>query len=187
MIYIQLIIEFFKIGLFAIGGGLATLPFLYTLAGKYQWYSQADIVNMLAISESTPGPIGINMSTFVGFVIAGLPGSLLSTIALSIPGITFSLIVFSFIKKFQSSSLVKSSFYGIRPAVTALITTALIETLKSCVINIDAYNLTSNILELLNLKAAAAFVLFIFLIRKFKFHPVIYILCGVIMGIFFPF
>ena len=183
MIYFLLFLEFFKIGLFAIGGGMAALPFLYELAGKYSWYTQSDVANMLAISESTPGPIGVNMSTYVGFVTAGLRGSLLSTLALIIPGAIISMIVFSFMTKFRKNPLVESSFYGIRPAVTALITVALIEVLKTCVVKLDAYHLTNNLIDLLDFKAAAAFIAFVILIRKFKFHPILYVACGAFLGI----
>ena len=187
MIYVQLFIEFFKIGLFVIGGGMAVLPFLYELGGKYNWYSQADVANMLAISESTPGPIGVNMSTYVGFNTAGLPGSVLSTLALVIPGIAIASIVYEFIEKFRASPLVESSFYGIRPAVTALIAAAFFEVLKTCVVTLHAYSLTESIADLLNLKAAAVFVVLAFLVHKLKLHPVLYISCGAVLGILIRF
>ena len=187
MIYLQIFIEFIKIGLFAIGGGMAALPFLYELSGKYNWYTREDVTNMLAISESTPGPIGINMSTFVGYNIGGIAGSLLATLSITIPGIIISLIVYIFLEKFRSNPTVEAAFYGIRPVVTAMISIALIEVLKTCVITLDVYRLSSNILNLVNLKSAAVFAVFIFLIRKFKKHPILYISCGALLGIFVKF
>ena len=77
MIYLQLFFEFFKAGLFAIGGGMATLPFLYDMSDKMGWFTYADLANMVAISESTPGPIGINMATYVGYTLRGVPGAVL--------------------------------------------------------------------------------------------------------------
>lgn len=77
MIYIILFLEFFKIGLFSVGGGLATLPFLKELIDKYGWISQDELLNMIAISESTPGPIGINTATYVGYQVSGVLGGLL--------------------------------------------------------------------------------------------------------------
>ena len=74
MILLRLFFEFFKIGLFSVGGGMATLPFLYDMADKTGWFDYAQIADMLAVSESTPGPIGINMATYVGYTTAGIPG-----------------------------------------------------------------------------------------------------------------
>ena len=80
MTYLRLFWEFFKTGLFAVGGGMATVPFLKNIGLATGWYSQTDLMNMLAVSESTPGPIGINMATYVGFTVAGIPGAVIATI-----------------------------------------------------------------------------------------------------------
>ena len=72
MLYLQLFWEFFKTGLFAIGGGMATLPFLYDMADKTGWFTRAQLADMIAVSESTPGPIGVNMATYVGFLTGGV-------------------------------------------------------------------------------------------------------------------
>ena len=87
MIYLQLFYNFFITGLFSIGGGLATLPFLYDLSDKTGWFTHAELANMLAVSESTPGAIGINMATYVGFETASLPGAVIATLGLIAPGI----------------------------------------------------------------------------------------------------
>ena len=87
MTYLYLFLEFFKIGLFAIGGGPATLPFLMDLTEKYDWYTMTDLTNMVAVSESTPGPIGINMATYAGFNAAGTPGGIVATMSLVLPSI----------------------------------------------------------------------------------------------------
>ena len=80
MIYLRLFAEFFKVGLFAFGGGLATLPFLYDLGSRTGWFTAVDVANMLAVSESTPGPIGVNMATYVGYTYAGIPGGIVAGI-----------------------------------------------------------------------------------------------------------
>ena len=85
MIYLRLFYAFFKTGLFSIGGGLATLPFLYEMAEKYSWFTEEDIANMLAIAESTPGPIGVNMATYVGIQTGGILGGFWATFALVLP------------------------------------------------------------------------------------------------------
>ena len=87
MMYLLLFFEFFKIGLFAVGGGLATIPFLYALSDKYHWFSSAQLVDMIALSESTPGPLGINMATFAGFQTIGVLGGAISTFGLVLPAL----------------------------------------------------------------------------------------------------
>ena len=98
MIYLQLFYEFFKTGLFAIGGGLATLPFLSDMAERTEWFTQAQLADMLAVSESTPGPVGVNMATYVGFETAGIPGAIIATLGLVAPSIIVILIIASFLK-----------------------------------------------------------------------------------------
>ena len=93
MLYLQLFWEFFKTGLFAIGGGMATLPFLYDMADKTGWFTRAQLADMIAVSESTPGPIGVNMATYTGFTTAGIPGSLVATLGLVLPSIVIIIII----------------------------------------------------------------------------------------------
>ena len=92
-----LFLEFFKIGLFSVGGGLATLPFLYDLADKYPWLSASQIPDMIAISESTPGPLGVNMATYAGFHCAGPLGSVIATAGLVTPSVIVIIIVYKFL------------------------------------------------------------------------------------------
>ena len=129
MIYLQLFWEFFKIGLFAVGGGMATLPFLQELAEKTGWYPQSLITDMTAISESTPGPIGINMATYVGCNVAGIFGGVVATLGEIIPSVIIVVIVSKYLEKFRGSKLVNDAFYGLRPAVTGLIAAAVLGTL----------------------------------------------------------
>ena len=121
MILLKLYWEFFKTGLFAIGGGMATLPFLKNIGETTGWYTYADLMNMLAVSESTPGPIGINMATYVGFSVAGVPGALSATLGEVTPSIAIILLVAAFLKNFRNSPWVNRAFYGLRPASTGLI------------------------------------------------------------------
>lgn len=123
-IYLRLYWEFFKTGLFAIGGGMATLPFLKEIGASTGWFTQTDLMNMLAVSESTPGPVGINMATYVGFTVAGVPGALIATIGEVTPSIIVILIVAAMLARFRDSRYVASAFYGLRPASTGLIAAA---------------------------------------------------------------
>lgn len=121
MIYLQLFWEFFKAGLFAIGGGLATLPFLQDMAAKTGWFTTDQLADMIAISECTPGPIGVNMATYAGFLTKGVPGGIIATIGLITPSVIIVIIVARILKKFKDSQLVQDIFYGLRPASTGLI------------------------------------------------------------------
>ena len=120
MTYLRLFWEFFKTGLFAVGGGMATLPFLKNIGLATGWYSQTDLMNMLAVSESTPGPIGINMATYVGFTVAGIPGALVATLGEITPCVTVILVIAMLLKNFRHNRYVEAAFYGLRPASTVL-------------------------------------------------------------------
>ena len=126
MIILRLIFEFFKTGLFAVGGGLATLPFLYEMGEKTGWFTNQDVLNLLAVSESTPGPIGINMSTYVGFITAGIPGAIIASLSLTAPCILVILLIIKVLDKFKDSPLVNTIFKTLRPASIGMIAAALI-------------------------------------------------------------
>ena len=120
-IYLQLYWEFFKTGLFAIGGGMATLPFLKDIGASTGWYTYSDLMNMLAVSESTPGPIGINMATYVGYVSAGIPGSIIAPLGLVTPAVIIILLVSKILNTLWQNPKVKGLFYALRPASVGLI------------------------------------------------------------------
>lgn len=131
MILLRLFYEFFKVGLFSIGGGLATLPFLYDISDKTGWFTHADITNLIAISESTPGPIGVNAATYVGFLTDGLAGAVTATIGLIAPSIVIIILISRVLERFRDSRLVDDLFYGLRPASTGLIAAAGLLVVKS--------------------------------------------------------
>lgn len=192
MIYLKLYFEFFKIGLFAIGGGLATLPFIKQLAGKYGWITQKQILDMIAISESTPGPIGINAATFVGNITAGTLGGILATIGVVTPSFIIILLVAHYFIKFSETQIVKSVFTGIRPAVTGLIAAVGFEVAKVTLFNVDVISkaltiFDVKILPMLNIKAVILFGVIIFLMNKHKKHPITYLLGSAVIGIIFKF
>lgn len=188
MIYLQLFWEFFKTGLFSIGGGLATLPFLYEMSNKTHWFSHADIADMIAISESTPGAIGINMSTYAGFKTAGYPGGFIATIALATPSLIIILIISGFLQKFQQSNHVQNALYGLRPASIAMITAAGLNVAKVALVNIDAFLASHNIADLFLWKAIVLGIVLFAGLRLFpKVHPIAFIALSAIIGIVFRF
>ena len=196
MVFLLLFLEFFKTGLFAIGGGMATLPFMNEIALKYNWFTVNDISDMIAVSESTPGPIGVNMATYAGYttgyqefgILGGLLGALLATVGLVLPSLIIILIVARILEKFQDSKLVKDAFYTLRPAVTALIAVAGISIIKVSLINIDLFTKTNNIADLFNIVAIIMFAVILCMqlfVKKIKIHPIVYILAAAVVGIVF--
>ncbi len=185
MIYLILFYEFFKTGLFSIGGGLATLPFLYDIADRYDFFTRDDIADMIAISESTPGAIGINCATYAGFTAGRLLGAVIATTALVLPSLIITIIIAKFLQKFSENKVVKSAFYGIRPIVTALIASAFFEVLKISVITLEKFYESNNFLEIVSVPNLLLFAILFALIMKFKKHPVIYIATAAIVGVVF--
>ena len=117
-------LEFFKTGLLSVGGGLATLPFLFEMADKYPWFSRAQLSDMIAVSESTPGPMGVNMATYAGYSAGGVPGAILATFSLVLPSILVILVISRFLRRFQDSVVVQRVLAGLRPASVGLIAAA---------------------------------------------------------------
>lgn len=185
MILVELYFMFFKIGLFSIGGGLATLPFLQELVTKYNWITSEELLNMIAISESTPGPIGINTATFVGNTMAGVLGGIVATLGTITPSIIIIVVIAHYFERFSEKPIVQSAFYGIRPAVTGLIGAAGFEVAKIALFNVKKYVSTNNILDLIDVKAFLLFSIMLFLIIRYKKHPILYIIAATIIGIVF--
>ena len=189
MIYLQLFWEFFQIGLFAVGGGMATLPFLQRLSESTGWFPPSLITDMIAISESTPGPIGINMATYVGFTVAGVPGGILATLGEILPSILIVVLVSKSLERFRSSPLVEGAFYGLRPAVTGLIAAAGFDVLKKVGL-IDWNRLLGQAQTLagwVDLPKSIFFIVIFLCIRKFKKSPVVYIAIAAVVGIVLQF
>lgn len=187
MIYIKLFFNFLKIGLFSIGGGLATLPFLQQLANNSSWITSKELVDMIAISESTPGAIGINTATFVGYRAAGLFGGIITTLGIVTPSLFIIMIIAHYFQDFNKNPLVLGAFLGIRPAVTGLIASVAFSILRISVLNFEKFNLSKNILDIINYKEAIFFMIIMFLIYRYKKHPIIYIIGAALIGIIFKF
>lgn len=191
MTLIRLFFEFLKIGLFSVGGGMATLPFLYDMADKTGWFTYAQIADMLAVSESTPGPIGINMATYVGYTTAGIPGALAATIGTIIPGIALVLIITAILDKFRNNVYVEGAFYGLRPASAGLITAAGILVVEISLMNTALYQQTGSIADLFQWKAIVLAAILLVLTRWVKktkgLHPVYFIVFSAVVGIVFHF
>ena len=187
MIYLRLFFEFFKIGLFAVGGGMATLPFLRELGARTLWFDRQFITDMVAISESTPGPIGVNMATYVGYNTAGIPGGIVATLGVILPSVLIVLLVSRSLERFSGNKYIDYAFYGLRPAVTGLIAAAAWSILSHVVLNFDLYAMTGRLLDLVNFKNLAFFALMLFAIMKFRKSPILYIAVSAVIGILLKF
>lgn len=187
MIYLQLFWEFLQIGIFAVGGGMATIPFLQHLSESTGWFPPSLITDMVAISESTPGPIGINMATYVGCAIAGIPGGIIATLGEVLPSVVIISLVSMSLARFRSSKVVDYAFYGLRPAVTGLIAAAGLSVAQVAMFQMELYRQTGSLLDLFDFKKLIFFVLIFAAIKKFKLHPVAYIACAAVVGILLGF
>ena len=191
MILLRLFWEFFKTGLFAVGGGMATLPFLYDMSARTGWFTQARLADMIAVSESTPGPIGVNMATYVGFETAGIPGAVVATLGLICPSIIIIILIARVLKQFRENKTVDAVFYGLRPCSIALIAAAGLLVARVTFLNQDAPAAGFNPAELLRWKelllAAVLLVLTRFVEPLKKLHPVVFIALSAAVGILFAF
>lgn len=199
MIYLRLFFEFFKVGLFSVGGGLATIPFLQDLGARTGWFTAGDLADMIAVSESTPGPMGVNMSTYVGYTCGlrqgglgeagGILGAIVGPLGLVTPSIIVILIIAGFLKKFRDSKVVDGIFSGLRPASTALITSAglsvaviaLFRTIPSPATSMDATVPYWPAMAI----AAVVFACMQAPTKLKKLHPILYIAAAAVVGIVF--
>ena len=191
MLYLRLFWEFVKTGLFAVGGGMATLPFLYSMSDATGWFSHAQLADMIAVSESTPGPIGVNMATYVGFSTAGVPGAVVATLGLITPSVIIILIIARVLAAFRQNQVVDAAFYGLRPCSVGLIAAAGLLVVKIALFDVDLYRQTGVLMNLFQWKAIALAAVLIVLTRYVKplkkLHPVFFILGSAAVGALFSF
>ena len=190
-LYLQLFWEFFKTGLFAVGGGMATLPFLYDFSNKTGWFTHAQLADMVAVSESTPGPIGVNMASYVGFVTGGVGGAVVATLGLIAPSILIVLIIAAFLKAFRDSKYVDGAFYGLRPASTALIASALVTVAKVAFFSSQNFGDLTAVLHGVEWKAVVLAAVLLLLTRYVprvkSWHPIVFIGLSAAVGVIFRF
>ena len=194
MTYLLLFWEFFKTGLFAVGGGMATIPFLYDLSDKTGWFTRNDLANMIAIGESTPGPIGVNMATYVGFVtgmkdggaLTAILGAVTATVGLVTPSLIVILIVAVMLKSFRNNKYVNNAFYGLRPASTGLIAAAGFSVVSSTLFYSDIWAL-GGVFSAFNWKGIVLAIVLWLLTNVVKptrkLHPIVFIGISALVGI----
>lgn len=191
MIFLELFVRFFFVGLFAIGGGLATLPFLQSMGETTGWFTASDISDMIAISESTPGPIGVNMATYVGYQtgeafgsFGGFIGGIIATLGLIAPSVIVIIIVSNMLKKFKDSKYVQYAFYGLRAASVGLVASACLGVAKIAFFSSEVMSETGNFLMAVDYKSIILAAVVFFCVTKFKkLHPIVLILFSAVVGI----
>ena len=184
---LDLFITFFKLGLTTFGGGYAMISQLKEIVvDKKNWINNDELLEICAIGESTPGPIGINMATYVGFKSGGILGGIIATFATVLPSFIIIIIIANFLNKFKNSKLVDSAFKGLRPTVTGLIAVAWFEIIKISIINVNKFLQTNNLFDIaINFKALIVFLSIFLLTKKFDKHPIVFIGIGALVGIIF--
>ena len=193
MILLKLFWEFFNTGLFAIGGGMATVPFLQEISAKTGWFTAGQLADMIAVSESTPGAMGVNMATYVGYTVGaqelggavmGAVGSIVATLGLIAPSIIVIMIVAYFLNRFRSSKLVDATLYGLRPASVALISAAGVDIVLIAVLRVSSiYQIAQAALSWKALLLAAAVYGGTHVKKLNKLHPIWFIAASAIVGI----
>ena len=202
LLFLRMFFEFFKTGLFAIGGGMATVPFLSSMGAETGWFSSKELADMIAVSESTPGPIGVNMATYVGYVIGhgqgaaehpgaaallGILGAVIATLGLITPSIIIILIVAHFLEKFRENKFVEAALYGLRAASVGLITSAAFSVILIAIFGIENISLwQSAVFDIKSIiLAVVIFVMSRYIPKVKDWHPIFFILIGAACGIIF--
>lgn len=186
MIYLTLFYEFFKVGLFSVGGGVATIPFYMELADKYDWLTTQILTDMIAVSESTPGPIGINLATYAGFRAAGIPGALVATFSEVLPSFIILVLIAKALERYKENTLVSSAFSGIRPAVAGLIAAAGWSVMRVALFTAPSGSSLFTTLLSCDIKWLVLFCALLALMQikpLKKLHPIVYIVFSAVVGI----
>ena len=181
MLYLRLFLEYFYAGLFSVGGGLATIPFLQDMGARTGWFTSQELANMIAVSEATPGPMGVNMATYVGYHMGGVAGAAVATLALIMPAVIISLLICKAIATWRNNQYVEMVFTGLRPAVAGLLAAISITLISLALFGTEHF--TPGLP--LNLKALIFLLVVTPAVFYFNKHPLIFIALGAVVGIIF--
>lgn len=181
---VRLYFIFFKVGLFTIGGGLAAIPLLQEEVLLRNWLTNQQFADMIAVSESTPGPIGANVATYVGYSQFGILGSVIATIGLVTPSVIIIMIIAKYVMSYRENKYVDGVFMGLRPAVTGIILAAAVSIALISLVDLSRYNQFQDIWKIFNIKEIVMFAVFMYATNKWKHHPIFYIVIAGVIGIF---
>lgn len=177
--------EFFKVGLFTFGGGLASIPFFYDISERLGWFTTEQIADVIAIAGSCPGVLGTNMCTYLGFIVDGPLGALMASLGFMCPSVIIVLIVSRFIKQFRDNKIVNAAFYGLRAASVGLIASALLSVVKIALVNLDAFKASGSMLDLFIIPNILLAIVAFYVMKKWNPHPVFALGACAVVGIIF--
>ncbi|NLM01413.1 MAG: chromate transporter [Treponema sp.] len=180
---LQLFLTFFYVGTFTIGGGLVGISVMQQVIVEKGLLTPEKFFNMVAISESTPGPIGINMATYIGCEMYGIFGGVITTVGYVLPSLICITIIAKYFRKFQEKPLVQAAFFGLRPAVSGMIAVAAWNVIAITVVNFARLKDTGIWYNLFNFPSLVFYIIALFILLKTKLHPLFVILAGAIFGI----
>ncbi len=181
----QLFLVFLYVGMFTIGGGLVAITLMQQELVGRGLITAERFYNMVAISESTPGPIGINMATYIGYEMYGIPGGIIATIGTVLPSLVVIIVIARYFGKFQEKPLVKAAFFGLRAGTTGMIAVAAFQVILVAVLSLDSFSRTGRWQDIADWRAFA-FLCIIFVLQvKIDWHPVFFIILGAVFGIIF--
>jgi len=184
MIYLQLFYEFCITGLFIFGGGLAAIPFLKQMGESTGWFTTTELMDMIAIAEATPGPVGINMATYAGYTTAGVPGGIIASVALLLPSVTIALIIARLLVRFRENKYVEYALYGLRPASLGLISAAGLTVFSLVIFGVGVRSLVSEGIALFDIRALILAAVLFIATNVVKAHPIIYLAISAAVGVF---
>lgn len=184
MTYLLLFFEFFQTGLFAVGGGYSTLPFIQKMIERYpSWFDSLHLADIAAIAEATPGPVGVNAATFAGYSAAGVPGAILATFSLILPSFLIVSLVARALEKYRQNRLVSELFLTLRPAVTGLIAAAAWSVLQAALLK---GTLAGGFWQAVDWRSIALFAVLLgllFVPKVKNLHPIFFFLAGGLAGV----
>lgn len=180
--YFLLFYEFSKIGVLAIGGGYAALPFLYYIQSKYNWFSVDELTNMIAVANITPGPVGINMATYTGYTTGNLIGAVIATLSIVLLPFIIVLFISKLFNKFKNCNFINGIFLGLRPASCSLLSVIALQLLQNTLIGEDDVSFSSMFSQA-DTKAILLFILMIIPFSFIKKNPLLIIIAGALGGI----
>lgn len=183
MSLLQLMLTFFYVGLFTVGGGLVAITIIYGPIVEGGLISSEQFYNMVAISESTPGPIGINMATYIGYELHGLLGGIATTVATVFPSLIVIMVIARFFTSFQEKPLVRAAFSGLRPATSGMVLVAMVQVFVIAILNIPAFQETGQLLQLVQLPSAVFYLVACIILFKTKISPIAVVAAGAVFGV----
>jgi chromate transporter len=182
MIFIRLFAEFFATGLFAVGGGAATIPLLRDMSLRTGWFTLNELADMVAVAESTPGPIGVNMASYAGYMTAGILGAVTATLGIVTPSVIVILIIARLLDRYRENRVTQSVFRGLRPASAALIASACFSLIMTA---LETGRSGGSFISYSNITAICLAAALVAARRRIKAHPILFIAASAIAGIIF--